>query len=88
LGGVGCRHRLCVNPWHLELVTPRVNTLRGRSPNVIAASANQCTRGHPLVGANLYLHPGSGERVCRTCKRRWDRESARRRVPALAEVGA
>lgn len=27
-----CRNRRCVNPWHLEPVTDRVNVLRGESP--------------------------------------------------------
>src|SRR4051812_35821312 len=34
-----CRTPLCVNPWHLEPVTQRVNTLRGVS--VVAAQAVQ-----------------------------------------------
>lgn len=32
-GGVTCRHRRCVNPGHLEPVTPKINTGRGRGPS-------------------------------------------------------
>jgi hypothetical protein len=39
-GGPGCVHRLCVNPAHLEVVTPSVNARRGRTgtrPGSLAA---------------------------------------------------
>lgn len=26
-----CRNRECVNPWHMEVVTPQENTLRGEA---------------------------------------------------------
>lgn len=67
-----CRVRSCVNPFHLEMVDLRTNTLRGLAPSAINASLSLCRRGHPLFGANLRME-GSGRR-CRTCER--DRQRA------------
>ncbi len=62
-----CRVRHCVNPAHLEPVTPRENVARGVSPAAVRKIV--CKRGHPLTeGPNLYLSP-TGVRVCRTCRR-------------------
>lgn len=33
------------------------------------ATRTHCPRGHPYSGDNLYILPGSGGRVCRTCQR-------------------
>lgn len=64
-----CRNRLCVNPDHLEPVTPLEN-LR-RSTGLVAQNARKthCPQGHPYSGANLYIHPAGGGRYCRTCQR-------------------
>lgn len=64
-----CRVRSCVNPRHLEPVTPRENLMRGEAPTMRAARTDTCGRGlHPLSGENLYVTP-DGARRCRTCVR-------------------
>lgn len=77
-----CRNRACVNPEHLEPVTPRVNTLRGISSSSINAAKTHCDHGHEFNPDNTYLHPGrSGrmKRYCRECRRRRVREQRMRR---------
>lgn len=68
-----CRNPSCVNPDHLEVVTPHENTMRGFAPTAINARKTACKRGHPLTGYNLVLIPNG--RSCRTCRvestRRW-----------------
>lgn len=58
-----CRNRICVNPYHLEPVTPLVNTRR--SP-IGHASKTHCPQGHAYSGDNLRVW--SGRRYCRTCQ--------------------
>lgn len=62
-----CRVRHCVNPNHLEAVTAGENALRGFGPPAMNKRKTICKRGHQLRGKNLYVHPRSGERNCRTC---------------------
>jgi hypothetical protein len=61
-----CRNRWCVNAWHLEPVTQRVNYERGQSPRRMNQLKAECLNGHPFSPENTYHHP-SGSRVCRTC---------------------
>lgn len=43
-----CRNRSCVNPWHLDPVTHRVNVLRGDTFARRNAEKVHCPRGHLL----------------------------------------
>lgn len=52
-----CRVRHCVNPDHLEPVTPRQNLERGET----TTSATTCPQGHPLVNVG-------SQRRCVTCR--------------------
>jgi hypothetical protein len=63
-----CRVRSCCNPWHLEAVTPRTNSLRGESVAARAAKVKQCPHGHPYEGSNLIIKK-DGSRGCRECHR-------------------
>ena len=59
-----CRVRPCVNPQHLETVTPSVNQRRGGP-----ASRTACLYDHPYTSDNIYVCP-RGRRRCRACRRR------------------
>lgn len=56
-----CRNRRCVNPEHLEPVTPRENNRRA------AAVRTQCPSGHAFDSNNTHIDP-RGARRCRTCR--------------------
>jgi HNH endonuclease len=62
-----CRIRHCVNPDHLEAVTPQVNTLRGNTSAAKNAAKTHCHRGHPFNSENTYMW--AGKRCCRACKK-------------------
>lgn len=62
-----CRHRRCVNPLHLEVVTPRENVLRGGSSAARAALRDTCANLHEYTPENTYLY--HGKRQCQTCRR-------------------
>jgi len=66
-GGFTCIHRRCVNPAHLEAVTQRENSLRGRSPAAANGAKTECDSGHPYTQENTYTDPKGG-RECRICR--------------------
>lgn len=61
----GCRHRHCVNPNHLEAVTPEENQRRSA---VTPAGRTHCPQGHPYDDENT-CHTRAGRRKCRACGR-------------------
>jgi hypothetical protein len=82
-GGKGCPHRKCVNPAHLEPVTPTENARR-----TARAMKEWCPQGHPYDEENTYIEPGGG-RACRACARARAREQAMRKkgAPLLPPPG-
>lgn len=68
-----CRNVACVNPGHLEPVTHLENVRRG-----LRNLKGVCSKGHAIEGDNLYLNVKSGQRVCKECRRTYDRKRRER----------
>lgn len=75
-----CRNKICVNPSHLEPVTPQENANRGNR-----ARRTHCIgAGHPMTPENSGSRR-DGHRYCKTCARdkaRAKREADRRELVA------
>lgn len=65
-----CRNRLCVNPRHLEAVTIRENTRRGK------VLVTCCPKGHPYNANNTRMK--GNKRNCRECEREYERTKRQR----------
>ncbi len=68
-----CRNRRCLNPAHLEAVTPRENLMRSESFIARQARQTSCGQGHPYTDDNTYIwtspRTGKVSRTCRACQR-------------------
>lgn len=64
-----CRTPQCVNPSHLEVVTPGVNSLRGNTFCAKNAAKTHCVNGHELNAENLSSYSPKGWRCCKACSR-------------------
>ena len=75
-----CRISQCVNPQCFELVTNKVNALRGNGVGAQHARKDTCLNGHPLTEDNLCAWE-KGRRRCVQC----NRESSRLRTARYRE---
>lgn len=81
-----CSTPACVNPTHLEPVTPRENAMRSRMVKVATAKTH-CPRGHEYNDENTQLI--NNRRFCRACKREKIAEKrAEERGPGWVRVNA
>src|SRR3989304_8337349 len=75
-----CRNRLCVNPYHLQAVSSKTNTLRGFGLSAINKMKTHCKRGHELKEPNLKEWDKlKGKRRCLICFKESDRRRYERR---------
>lgn len=75
-----CRNRRCINPEHLEPVTPQENQRRGLGYGL----KTHCPHGHPYDDENTCIR--SGYRSCRTCEQARDRKKYLRRRVARSDT--
>jgi len=81
-----CRNKKCFNPRHLEIVTPRVNTLRAPdAPATLNLAKSICVRGHELTPKNLQIK--NGHRICLECRKIYNKDTYARLYSCKANGG-
>ena len=74
-----CQNPPCVNINHMEVVTSRVNTLRGNGASAQAHRRTECPRGHPYD-----RQKPNGDRFCGRCRVEQSTRSNARRAAFIA----
>ncbi len=67
-----CKNRACVNPAHLEQVTPKENIHRSDAVYKKAHLITECPKGHKYTESNTYFRTtraGGVGRQCKTCSK-------------------
>ena len=73
-----CREKRCVNPAHLEPVTPQENVVRGLASYEIRRLCH--SRRHDITDpANVKIIPSTGARTCRACNAEANRRHCKAR---------
>lgn len=83
-----CRHRRCVNPSHLEVVTPDENKRRSWCASARNGAKTHCVRGHEFTPENTRIKMGrwgNEVRGCRKCEHLANPLNGR---PDIGEVNA
>lgn len=75
-----CQIRHCVNPAHLECVTPKVNNQRSASPSANNYRKTHCKNGHEFTKENTHLC-ANGQRACKICRAALRRAATLNRNP-------
>ncbi len=73
-----CRNRWCIRPDHQQIVTRRINLLRGQTITARNAAATHCSQGHPFDMFNTIFY--RNRRYCRMCQNTRPRAQRRRRA--------
>lgn len=73
-----CRNPRCVNPDHLEPVTPGENVRRKPVSVNQNTYKTHCQQGHEFSPENTHIAP-NGQRICRACRRNRARKPATQR---------